>query len=304
MIELSRSVTKKLHRSLLPYEDDIYKLEDIVLFLNPRSSFIFFISINLLFFIIYIFHTSVYSIFFVVLGFHFAFIFTNFKKVYSLFLEKKIYEIEPERKIKRFNIAQISALIGTIVYVVIYLLKKTFNSTIECNLTIILIVLLVLIIFFRFFLSISDLIFCCFTLNLVLLLPFLLQSKTTQLIDLLQKKICCAISAEEENKDHNNDYEYNLINYNAHKSLIEDECINKNMACFDNKIEYCNKEEENSSNNKEEQEVENNSNNKEEQEVENSSNNKEEEELENISNNKEEQEVENSSNAMDTPNEI
>lgn len=196
-MQIARSVTKKLHLAMLPYEDDIYKFEDLVFFLNPEKTLFFFISINIPFIILYFAHLSFYSIIFIFQGLYFASYCSDFKAYYSIFLEKKINDIESELNFKRFNIAQISALIGTCFFTVLFFLQRSLNGLFRQNMKVILETLFFLILFFSFFFMISDLFLCWVTMHIILLLPLLLQKNLIRLIDIFQYKIICILFPKE-----------------------------------------------------------------------------------------------------------
>lgn len=184
-LEFIREFTKKLHRSLLPLEDNICKLEDLVFFIDPRKSFFFILSINAPFFILNYFHISIVSIFLFGLGIYFSYShFYRFiiNKFNSIYLKQKINEINPQGNIKRFNIAQISAVIGTILYAFFYLLTAAIDGLTKKNLVINICTLFIMSFLYFFFISIPDILLICLFVNLILFIPFFMQKKVQSVI--------------------------------------------------------------------------------------------------------------------------
>ena len=191
-MEASKQFALNVHQKLVPIEDDVYKFEDVTLFLKRRKSAFLFFLINLIFFLIYMLHLPAYTLIFSALGLYFAspLYFPIIKPLLrKLVLGKKVKNLPPDAPRRRYTIQEISAFLGVIHYRLHLSLQKARIGIIKRNYFFIATTLFILNFFFYVFLSMSDAFALFAILNGVMLLPFLLQQHVSRSFVNIQERV-------------------------------------------------------------------------------------------------------------------
>ncbi|OHT14058.1 hypothetical protein TRFO_15555 [Tritrichomonas foetus] len=196
-MESSKQFANCLYNFLQPIEEDVYKFEDVALFLKRRKSALLYVLINLLFFGVYCLHLPVYSFVFLCLGLYFSlpFYFPLIKPfLRRLVLGKRVKNLPEDAPRKRYTIQQIAAFIGTLHYLLKRQIQHAKEGIEQKKLFLIAGTLFVLNFIFYLFLSISDSLALFIILNGILLLPFLLQLHVSAQFADLQDRLASVTS--------------------------------------------------------------------------------------------------------------
>lgn len=177
-LQTAKALAGAIHRAILPHEETVYKLEDVLLFFHPPKAVALFAVVNLLFLAIYSLGLTAYSVIFLCLAAYYLLPTVLAPVVGALskaILADKVVEIPADSKVSRYNIAQLSAFVGTVYYVIEGRVAGARRSLRQKELLPMLLVLFMLMFLFYLFLSFNDTLITWFFVNWVLLLPFLSQ---------------------------------------------------------------------------------------------------------------------------------
>ena len=188
----AKGLASALHRALVPHEETIYKLEDVLLFFHPAKAVILFLLVNLTFFGLYWLGLTAYSTIFLALAVYHLLptVLSPLASILGpLVLPDHVSEVTGNSAISRYNIAQISAFVGTVYYVIEGAIASAGRCLRQKQILPMLVVLFALMFLFYLFLSFSDAFIVWFFINGVLLLPFLSQLRLSSAFDKIGEKV-------------------------------------------------------------------------------------------------------------------
>ena len=191
-LQTAKALAGAIHRALLPHEEAVYKLEDVLLFFHPPKAAILFVLVNLAFLGIYYLGLTAYSVIFLVLAAYHLLptVLAPVVGVLSkLVLADKVCEVPADSKVSRYNIAELSAFIGTVYYVIEGRVASARRCLKQKEFLPMFVVLFMLMFLFYLFLSFNDTVTTWFLVNGALLLPFASQMRLSGVFDKLGSKV-------------------------------------------------------------------------------------------------------------------
>lgn len=189
-MEDAKEFAQKIYDKIKPNEEDFDKIQDICLFYNKKKSAIVFISINLIFFLLYLLKLSAYSYVLLALGLYFAspFYWPIIRPILHKFVLGDKVEICPDPSCQRYTAQEISAFCGTVKYQTHQQLVNARVGIENKSAFLMFGTMFALNFIFFLFLSIPDALTIFILLNGTMLLPLLLQKSVTQQFDNIQER--------------------------------------------------------------------------------------------------------------------
>lgn len=184
-MEKAKSIGQAISKALLPHEANILKLQDILLFFEPKRSAVFFVGLNVLLIGFACLKLSVYSVICLIMGLY-SIRGLWWPRVCNLFtkfvLAKEIYNVPEGVQRRRYLIAEISAFIGTVYFVAVQNFDKAMNAVANKEIFNMASVMFALMFTFYLFLSFSDAMITVILINGILLIPYVSQTNILQMI--------------------------------------------------------------------------------------------------------------------------
>jgi hypothetical protein len=173
----AKRIGHAIHARLVPSEDLIYRIEDVLLFHRSRRGLCFFMGLNFCYFLLYFLVRPTSGSF--VLGLLGFALFrpsrSDIKWMLSLFIDSTVVELPQGGSPRRFHVGQITAFIVSGWYFVRWSTDLAISAAERRDRSGITIVFTVLLTFFYFTWIVPDGILFWVLLNLVFLLPLTAQ---------------------------------------------------------------------------------------------------------------------------------
>ena len=186
----AKAFAKRIHDKLVPIEEDVYKFEDVVLCLKKVKSITLYVSINILFLLVFLLHLPPMTLVFLIIGL--CSLSPYYKpvvdKIFRRFILGKKVKVLPENAPrKRYDIAQLSAFFGTCYYIIEGRVQSAREGLQQKNIMTMGLTFFGLNFIFYLFLSFPGALVMWLFMNLVLLLPLLIQLRFNKVAKKIQE---------------------------------------------------------------------------------------------------------------------
>ncbi|KAH0793049.1 hypothetical protein GPJ56_002944 [Histomonas meleagridis] len=175
----AKAFAARIHAKLVPIEEDVYKFEDVALCLKKVKSIVLYLSVNIIFLLIYLLHLPPMSLIAIIVGLWALLPYYKSileKLIRKFILGKKVKTLAPDAPRKRYDIGQISAFCGTIYYIIENQVASAKNGLNNKNIMNMGLTFFALNFIFYLFLSFPGALIMWILINGIMLLPLILQN--------------------------------------------------------------------------------------------------------------------------------